>query len=43
MPWQMRNVNLTRIAVAIELREIFIVRRNDHHVRANVICVIGTM
>lgn len=30
MPWQMRNVNLPRRIVAIELCEIFIVRRDDH-------------
>ena len=43
MPLQMRNVNLARRAVAIELCEILIVRRNDHYVRAHVIGVIGTM
>src|ERR1700730_3117075 len=42
MPWQMRNVNLTRRAIAIELCEIVIVRRDDHRVRAHVISVIGT-
>src|ERR1700678_3449872 len=42
-PWQMRNVNLPRGAVAAELCEVFIMRRDDHDVRAHVIGVIRTM
>ena len=43
MPWQMRNVNLPRRTVAIELCEIFIVRRDDHCMGSHVIRVIGAM
>ena len=39
-PWQMRNVNLTSRAIAIEPREIVLMGRDDRCMRANVISVI---
>ena len=39
MTWQMRDVNLTCGTIAIELYEIFIVRRDDHCMRSHVIRV----
>ena len=39
----MRNISLTCRTIAIELCEIFIVRRDDHCIRSHVIRVIGAM